>query len=102
MHHYSSLSNSDHYGVSLTLEWNRVSGTSRKSSIRLYHLGDYNKACRMIEETDWNCMLSNVNASQAASLFSDRFLAIMPLSLFTEETQLTVAIKTHNPTYSKT
>ena len=27
------LSNSDHYGVSLTLEWNRVSGTSCKSSM---------------------------------------------------------------------
>ena len=70
------LSTSDHYGVSLTLEGKTKAATFCKSRrVWFYCQGDYDKACRLIEEMDWNCILTDVNISRAN--FTERFLTIM-------------------------
>ena len=63
------LSTSDHYGVSLTF--------SKSRRVWFYCQGDYDKACRLIEEMDWNCILTDVSISRAAANFTERFLTIM-------------------------
>ena len=72
------LSTSDQYGVSLTLEEKIKAATSCKSrNVWFYCQGDYDKACRLIEEMDWNCILTDVNISRASTNFTERFLTIM-------------------------
>ena len=72
------LSTSDQYGVSLTLEGKIKAATSCKSRrVWFYCQGDYDKACRLIEEMDWNCILTDVNISRAATNFTEKFLTIM-------------------------
>ena len=72
------LSTSDHCGISLTLAWTIHRATPCNSrKVWLYREGDYDKACRMIEESDWNTILAGSDVNKAAENWSDHFLAIM-------------------------
>ena len=72
------LSTSDHYGISLTLNLETMAAKPCKSRmVWLYRQGDYEKACRMIEETVWSNILTGDNISKAAANWTERFLAIM-------------------------
>ena len=72
------LSTSDHYGISLTLNLETMAAKPCKSRmVWLYRQGDYEKACRMIEETDWSNILTGDDISKAAANWTERFLAIM-------------------------
>ena len=71
MHHIPPLSTSDHYGVPLMLEGKIKAATSCKSRRVWFHpQSDYDKACRLIEEMDWNCILTDVKISRAAANFT--------------------------------
>ena len=72
------LSTSDHYGISLTLKRKTSAATPSKSRmIWLYQEGDFGKACRMIDETDWDSIITGSDVSKAAAEWSKCFLAIM-------------------------
>ena len=62
------LSTADHYGISLILKWKMKAATLCKSrKVWLYRQGNYEKAHRMIDETDWDHILSGVDISEAAT-----------------------------------
>ena len=69
-----ALSTSDHLEISLALAWNPPHAKPRK--VWLYSFGDFEKACSMIQATDWDTILSN-NVVDAAKEWCDSFLAIM-------------------------
>ena len=72
------LSTSDHYGISLTLKRKIGLATSCKSQmVWLYQEGDFENACRMIDETNWDSMITGTDVSKAAAEWSKHFLAIM-------------------------
>ena len=72
-----ALSTSDHLGISLALAWNPPRAKVPKPrKVWLYSLGDFEKACSMIQATDWDTILSN-DVDDAAKQWCDRFLAIM-------------------------
>ena len=72
-----ALSTSDHLGISLALAWNPPRAKVPKPrKVCLYSLGDFEKACSMIQATDWDTILSN-DVDDAANQCCDGFLAIM-------------------------
>ena len=72
-----ALSTSDHLGISLALAWNPPRAKVPKPrKVWLYSLGDFEKACSMIQATDWDTILSN-DVDDAAKQWCDSFLAIM-------------------------
>ena len=71
-------SSSDHSGISLTLQWKAHRAKVRKSKkVWFYDKGDYEKACRLIDETDWNCILNGNDINTATSNWTQTFLSIM-------------------------
>ena len=72
-----ALSTSDHLGISLALAWNPPRAKVPKPrKVWLYSLGDFEKACSMIQATDWDTILSN-DVDGAAKQWCDSFLAVM-------------------------
>ena len=72
-----SLSTSDHLGVSLTLTLKSYTASVVKSrSVWLYKDADFNRACELIEETDWDSLLSE-NVDESTVRWTERYLAIM-------------------------
>ena len=72
-----ALSTSDHLGISLALAWNPpCAKVPKPRKVWLYSLGDFEKACSMIQATDWDTILSN-DVDDAAKQWCDSFLAIM-------------------------
>ena len=72
-----SLSTSDHLGVSLTLTLKSYAVSVVKSrSVWLYKYADFNRACELIEETDWDSLLSE-DVDESTVRWTERYLAIM-------------------------
>ena len=72
-----SLSTSDHLGVSLTLTLKSYAVSVVKSrSVWLYKYVDFNRACELIEETDWDSLLSEY-VDESTVRWTERYLAIM-------------------------
>ena len=51
------LSNSDHNGVSLTIKWKIENRKSRYRKIWKYLQADFQRACGLINATDWDTLL---------------------------------------------
>ena len=72
-----ALATSDHLEISLTLAWNPPCARMPKpQKVWLYSLGDFEKACSMIHETNWDTILTS-DVDDAAKRWCDSFLAIM-------------------------
>ena len=72
------LSTSDHLGISLTLTLKSLAATICKfCKVWFYREGDYERARELIDETDWNSIVSDCDDHKAAEKWSDQFLAIM-------------------------
>ena len=72
-----SLSTSDHLGVLLTLTLKSYAVSVVKSrSVWLYKDADFNRACELIEETDWDSLLSE-DVDESTVRWTERYLAIM-------------------------
>ena len=72
------LSTSDHLGVSLALKWETHTQRyiSKPRRVWLYNDADFSRACRMIDETDWNLLLSD-DVDISAEQWTKHFLYIM-------------------------
>ena len=72
------LSSSDHLGVSLTVKWKSRLETTRTNPRRIwmYKNADFSKACDLIQQTDWECLLSD-DVDRSTKLWTKRFLDIM-------------------------
>ena len=72
------LSSSDHLGVSLTVKWKSRLETTRTNPRRIwmYKNADFSKACDLIQQTDWECLLSD-DVERSTKLWTKRFLDIM-------------------------
>ena len=56
-----AFSTSDHLGISLALAWNPPRAKVPKPrKVWLYSLGNFEKACSMIQATDWDTILSKL------------------------------------------
>ena len=72
-----ALATSDHLGISLTLACNPPrTRVPKPRKVWLYSLGDFENACSMIHETNWDTILSS-DVDDAAKWWCDSFLAIM-------------------------
>ena len=72
------LSTSDHLGLSITLKWKVHRATASKSrKVWLYKHGNFELACRLINETDWDSILIGNDIDLIAQSWTDKFLTIM-------------------------
>ena len=75
------LSTSDHQGVKLSMNLKTCHVKAKSSSRRtiwLYTKADFNKACDMVDDTDWDQIISNnSDIDHCWNLWHKRFLEIM-------------------------
>ena len=71
------LSNSDHLGITISLKW--IANTKHYSKFRcvwLYGNADFNKACHIINATDWNSIITD-EINKSTEHWTEKFLSIM-------------------------
>ena len=71
------LSNSDHNGVSLTIKWKTANRKSRHRKIWKYLQADFQRACELIDATDWNTLLQSECIDQMWECWYKCFMSIM-------------------------
>ena len=73
------LSNSDHLGITISLKW--IANTKHYSKSRcvwLYGNADFNKACHIINATDWNSIITDeIKFNKSTEQWTEKFLSIM-------------------------
>ena len=73
-----ALSNSDHLGLLAHLRLKSASPIKTKTrSVWRYSLADWDKACQLIESTDWMSLLNTSNIDKSWSKWKSAFLNIM-------------------------
>ena len=73
------LANSDHNGIGVTLRWNPAVKPRRNVQrvVWRYDLADVEKACALINETDWSSLLDPADVNHSVQNWSHRFLSII-------------------------
>ena len=73
-----ALSNSDHLGLLARLRLKLVNPIKAKTrSVWRYRLADWDRACELIESTDWISLLNTSNINESWSNWKSAFLEIM-------------------------
>ena len=71
------LANSDHNGISLTMNLRKPSKPTTKRSIWRYTQADFDKASEMIDTYDWDSLLLGKSVDEACLAWQEKFLSIM-------------------------
>lgn len=101
------LSTSDHLGILLVLTWKlRAATPCNTRKVWLYKEGNYERACHLIDTTDWNTILSSHNIDEETEQWTSKFIAIMdecvPSRNLTTKTKFAMDDNQHCEVHSET
>ena len=71
------LSNSDHLGLQVNLSLKTTITTVKRRVVWRYKHADWDKACDLINSTDWKSLLGQSNVNKSWSNWCNRFMQIM-------------------------
>jgi len=77
------LSNSDHNGISLLLKWKQSAEyvEQQPRTVWRYSLTDFERACELIDDTDWASILPQNDINTAAVNWHNKFLEMMSICI---------------------